>query len=150
MKRRVKGAPEFVIGIDPGANTGYAFMIAGKLKACEAEIPIRIEERVLLIRAAVLDKLTVIVEDTRKFFLPRHLRQNHGQMDKGVGQVHAEMRRWEQFCAHHKIECIMQKPYRGIKKKAGAEDFKVDFPEYEGRTNGHGRDAAYLAASIGR
>lgn len=147
MERRVSGAPPFVVGIDPGASTGYAFICNGKLIACESGLPIEIETKVLTLFRASGPRLLVVVEDTRKLRLPKHLRTNHGQMDQGVGQVHAEMRRWEQFCEHHGIACIMQKPHKGIPKKVTHERLKEDFPEFDGRTNQHGRDAAYLAKS---
>jgi hypothetical protein len=148
MQRRLSGRPKFVIGIDPGRSTGYAFVSQGNLVSCESDIPIRVEQRVLTVFAAAKDDLLVIVEDTRAMRLPKHL-QSSSARDKGVGGVWAEMTRWQEFMEHHGIPCKMQAPSKSIKRKTTAEEFKKDFPDFKGRTNHNARDAAYLAKHFG-
>jgi hypothetical protein len=148
MERRISGRPKFVIGIDPGRTTGYAFISQGTLVSCESDIPIKVEERVLKVFAAAGQDLFVVVEDSRHLRLPKHL-QSSSARDKGVGGVWAEMVRWQDFMEHHGIPHKMQSPSKSIKRKTTQEEFKKDFPDFKGRTNHNARDAAYLAKHFG-
>ena len=143
MNRRVEGRRKFVIGIDPGRTTGYAFFSHGEVVACESDIPIRVEERVLRCFSAAGKDLFVVIEDSRGFRLPKSL-QSSSSRDKGVGSVWAEMTRWQEFMEHHGIPHRMQPPTKGIPRKTTSEQFKKDFPTFKGKTNHNARDAAYL------
>ena len=144
LQRRTTGRPSFVIGVDPGRSTGYAFISKGVLVACESDIPIRVEQRILRVFEAAGADLLVVVEDSRAFRLPKHL-QSSSARDKGVGGVWAEMTRWEEFMTHHGIRHRMSAPSKSIRRKTTQEEFRRDFPDFKGRTNHNARDAAYLA-----
>ena len=139
------------IGIDPGVNTGYAiwssrskqFLVVESKAAVEAEVDVVAYWNMSLASMAspAPTDIHVVVEDTRKLRLPKHL-QSAGRT-KGAGSVGRDMQRWAEFLTHHGIPHTMApmspKEFRtmddaAFRKKTG----------WDKRTNEHGRSAAGL------
>lgn len=135
--------PKLWIGVDPGVNTGYAvwrtatqrFDVVTSAKACVVET---------WIAGYLPGDIHVVVEDTRKLRLPGRLQQRDAY--KGLGSVHRDMQRWEEWLEHHGFRFTMAglspKPFR-----TGDDKWFKRVTDFEGRTNEHGRAAAGLVYS---
>lgn len=129
------------IGIDPGTITGLALWDSKEQKFIEIQSCGIIEamELVLHYCSASCFGFMVRVEDARK-------RKKFGTQDwnpkkyQGVGSVKRESAIWQEFLSHHDIPHVMVHPRL---TKLNAEKFKI-ITNWEGRTNGHMRDAAML------
>jgi len=131
----------YLIGIDPGTNTGLAVVEHGTLIRVTSMLPCEAEDAIMHYRS--LETIHVHVEDTRHLRLPRALQKAGDSYLKGVGSVHAEMRRWEQWLKHRAIPHTM----RGLSPKmfrTGDAAWFARVTGYGGRTNEHGRAAAGL------
>lgn len=146
MLQNVKGAASIYVGVDPGTHTGLAvwdksfqrFLRVESMKAVEAEVEIM---QLYASLAAHQRKLMVIVEDTRKLRLPKHL-QSPGRA-RGAGSVARDMGRWQEWLEHcgipHQMAPMSPKEFRTgddawFRKKTG----------WDKRTNEHSRSAAGL------
>lgn len=154
MTGRVKHGKHHVhlwIGIDPGRHTGVAvwsskaqqLLCVESMKAVQAEIKV-MNYWTMSLGSMSSDSpvhIHVVVEDTRDLRLPAKL-QNSGRL-KGVGSVHAEMRRWSEFLSHHGIIHTMA----GLSPKQfreGSAEWFNKHTGWTGRSNDHGRCAAGL------
>lgn len=130
-----------LIGIDPGANTGYAriknskLVEVGSMWAVKAEIEIQLESARL---SGIDGTLKVFIEDARQ----RKWVTGGREKLQGVGSVKGECRRWEQFCETHDIDYELVAP-KNNKTKTTASEFRR-ITGWQQRTNEHGRDAAML------
>ena len=130
-----------LIGLDPGASTGVAIYIGGKLDKLETVEPWRIPE---VIQAHGAHR--VVFEDSRLtsyMFTTVKSRPAALKMARNVGEIDAWSKLIVAVCEQLKI------PAHGISpKQKGA---KLDAKEFErltgwtGRTNSHERDAAMVA-----
>lgn len=137
--------PNYYIGIDPGTHTGYAVWsthtkalnFVGSMRTCEAE------DMILKIFVGQAPTFHVIVEDTRSLRLPRALQKAGDSYLRGVGSVHRDMSRWEEWLTFHKIPFTMAGLSPKVFRTGNAEWFRK-FTGYQGKTNEHGRAAAGL------
>lgn len=150
MQRRVDtsaGRPRYYIGIDPGTATGLAVWDSATRSYVDitSGTAVAMEQRVMHIRAIYAPiRVQVVIEDTRKLRLPKHLQTNSsGAQDHNVGMVHRDMSRWEEFCQHHSLDFVMQPISKHIKRKMKSADFRA-MTGWEKRTNEHERDAACI------
>jgi hypothetical protein len=139
--------PRFVIGIDPGSNTGWAswdrteknFVDIRTMSPAQTIIELH---KLLPMKSAI----EVVCEDAR-------LRKWYGDADKrqarsgpgireGVGAVKARCADIEEACKILGIPCRMVKPTAGASKWTA--DYFKEVTGWQGRTNEHGRDAAIL------
>ena len=128
--------PIYLIGIDPGVQTGYACSVNGELQDVIGGLAVEVERRV---RQFNTENTMVFIEDARK----RDWFGNTGpERWKGAGSIMRDCHRWQQFCEYYAI------PFRLIAPKANMTklDQKVfqKITGWKGRTNEHGRDAAML------
>lgn len=130
---------KLLIGIDPGVNTGVAVTENGRLRLITSMQAVAAEDYVL--GTAKDFDVHVYVEDTRNLRLPRSMQSQH--REKGVGGVHRDMGRWQEFLTFHNIPHTMTglspKPFR---VNDGAWFNKIT--GWTQRTNEHGRAAAGL------
>lgn len=135
------------IGIDPGAQTGYAAWDANAKKLAAVHT-LKIHEAmayVLQIKAAGLLH-SVTFEDARQRTWygsadARQARSGPG-IREGVGSVKRDCSIWEEFLSAHGIAFKAIKPAAGSTKWA-AEPF-AKRTGWTGRTSEHARDAALL------
>jgi hypothetical protein len=130
-------------GIDPGVNTGLAYVHDGELKACITTNNVEAMEKVL---ASKFDgqRITVVFEDARqRKYLPRerNASEYRGKL-MGAGSVKRDCEIWQTFCEVHCIPFIAVPPRAGATKWT-AETFR-NVTGYKGRTSNHARDAALL------
>ena len=132
----------YYIGIDPGTNTGWAIWDkltktlteVTSMKAVEAEA-------ILLDIWKGREDFVVMVEDTRKLRLPRSKQEHGPSAMKGIGSVHRDMGRWEEFLTHHRMPFRMKPLSSNVLRKAKSDVF-TKYTGWTARTNEHGRDAA--------
>ena len=130
-----------ILGIDPGAHTGVAVYIGGKLDKLSTVEPWRIPE---VIQAFGADR--VVFEDSRLtsfMFTTVKSRQAALKMARNVGEVDGWCKLIVAVCEQLKI------PAHGISPKAkgaklGADAFKR-LTGWDGPSNEHTRDAAAIA-----
>jgi len=153
QQRYGKSKVRFSFGVDPGRDTGVALYDrhAKQLRMCRSMKPVEVEA--LILAAVDLykkqgDDYLITIEDTRGRSLPRALQSdpNDGKV-RGVGMIHAEMNRWQEFCEFHKLNFRMVFPSKSIKRKVKDDEFKRD-TGWEKRSNHNMRDAAYLAMAL--
>lgn len=130
-----------VIGVDPGASTGVAEYLDGKLNALATIQPTRI--------GAMLENVgadLVVYEDSR---LQSHVWTRvkspaaAAKMARNVGQIDAWCQTIEAECARLGIKCIGISP-KDKGAKLNAEQFKA-VTGWDGRNNEHERDGAMVA-----
>lgn len=127
-----------VIGIDPGAHTGFAVMNNGRLTCVETKL---LHQAVFCIynwhQQGV--PLKVYVEDARQ-------RKWYGERSysklQGAGSIKRDCSVWDEFLTDLGIDHQMVPPQVGGTKLT-AEAFSR-ITGYKGRTSEHGRDAAML------
>lgn len=136
----------FHIGIDPGANTGVAMWdkkaqaltFVGSMLAVEAE-----EFVDSMVEKHFTEGVMVHVEDTRNMKMPAE-KQKSQQMLRGVGSVHRDMTRWEQYL-QHKGHTFVMRPLTKSQLRKSTDEFFRRVTGWNQRTNEHGRDgAAYV------
>lgn len=134
-----------VIGIDPGAHTGFALWDAAHLQLRRVE-SMSIAEAQQEIREAWWNQTLdlVIVEDARKrtFFRRMDILQaKYGAaVREGAGSAKREASIWEEFLKILGVPYVMLSPRR---TKTKAPRFQLQ-TGWKGRTNEHARDAAML------
>ena len=129
-----------ILGIDPGANTGLAFFIGGKLLRLETTTPWGIAY------ALRNDISRVVFEDCRLqsnvWITGKVTRPVALNMARKIGQVDAWCSLIVALCAEQKITC------HGISPKAKGEKLNaVQFAKltgWIGKNNQHERDAAMV------
>jgi hypothetical protein len=138
----------YVIGIDPGVNTGFAVWnrTEKKLTRCDS-LMIHEAMRVIESMNNAPYPIFVRVEDARLNVLPAKLRKLH--REQGAGSIKRDSQIWEDFLTDMDIPFEMTDP-RKPPKIAGKKGKDMDSAEFQrltgwqGRTNEHARDAAML------
>ena len=129
----------FIIGIDPGVNTGLSIWNPQTQLFVEVTcVPIhKALEKVFYTNH--LNTIFVRVEDAR-------LRKWYGKVGRevlqGVGSVKRDCKIWEDFLKDMNIDHEFAHPLKGGTKWT-AEQFKK-YTGWSGQTNEHGRDSALL------
>lgn len=131
------------IGIDPGVNTGIATWNAAtkKFVSVQSMSAIKAETTILAMQKLWGDRMTVLVEDSRSNYVPPDMRRP--EQIKGVGSVHRDCSRWQEFLEYHQVKHAMMPLSRNPLRKSSSADFKR-ITGYQDPTNAHGRDAAAL------
>lgn len=137
---------KYYIGIDTGANTGFAVWFRDKKELmCVDAIKIHIAmDRVFILNKANPGLIFVRVEDARlRKWIPRQkdAKTESGRRE-GAGSVKRDASIWEDFLKDLGIDYEMVAP-KDNKTKVDAVYFKR-LTGYQGSTNGHGRDAGML------
>lgn len=135
------------IGIDPGAQTGYAAWDSAEKRLASVRT-LKIHEAMHYIlevrRAGMLHSVTFEDARLRTWFgkMDREQAKYGAAVREGVGSVKRDCTIWAEFLADLGI------PYKAIKPQAGATKWKADvFAQrtgWTGRTSEHARDAALL------
>lgn len=133
----------FIIGIDPGVNTGIAVWDYNKKKLIEvATIPIHMAMELVIGYNTGNCTALVRFEDARQ----RKWFGNAGREQlQGAGSIKRDCGIWEDFLKHHKIPFEAVAP-KNNKTKLSQVVFKK-MTGWETRTNEHGRDAAMLVVN---
>lgn len=133
--------PPTVMGMDPGAHTGVALYRGGTLVALETITPREIAAKLADVMPARL-----VFEDSRlESFVWTSASSKAAalKMARNVGQIDAWCTLITEICADLGIPC------HGISPKAKGAKVAADafgrITGWEGRTNGHERDAAMVA-----
>ena len=137
------------IGIDPGTNTGVAMWdkktqrltFVGSMLAVEAE-----EFVESMVAKHFAEGVMVHVEDTRKLVVSKSKRDNNSanRYDKGIGSIHRDMSRWEEYL-QHKGHTHVMRPLTKSQLRKCTDEFFRRVTGWNQRTNEHGRDgAAYV------
>lgn len=132
---------KIVLGIDPGANTGFAVFEDGKLVGLQTGSP---WDMAGLIRAMKPDR--VVFEDSR---LQSNVWSAVGskaaacKIARNVGQIDAWCSYILAVCEQARVPVLSISP-KGKGKKVGAEEFER-ITGWSGSSNQHNRDAAMVA-----
>ena len=130
-----------ILGIDPGANTGVATYIGGKLAHLDTIAPVDIAARIELARPA-----RVVFEDSRlESYVWSQIKSRPAalKMARNVGEVDAWCKLIVAVCAKFDIPAHGISP-KGKGAKVGAEQF-ARITGWDKRCNEHERDAAMVA-----
>lgn len=130
-----------VVGIDPGANTGFAVYIGGELISLSTIDPVHIAEA---IRNTRPDR--VIFEDSRLtsfVFTTTLSRPTALKMARNVGQVDAWSRLITSVCELLSIPCLGISP-KQKGKKLNSKEFST-LTGWTKKSNEHERDSAMVA-----
>lgn len=129
----------FVLGIDPGANTGVAYFEAGKLARLQTIAPHELFGVIIIAKR-------VIFEDSRLISHVYTTATNRAaalKMARNVGEIDAWCKLIVAYCELHHI------PAHGISPKGkGAKVDAAQFAKltgWAGKSNQHERDAAIVA-----
>lgn len=131
-------AEKYLIGIDPGVQTGLSAWDGKKLVVVESTVIHRAMDKLKNWTAAGY-MLLVRLEDARK-------RTWFGKAGReqlqGAGSIKRDCKIWEDFLTDNKIPYELVAP-KNNKTKMNADLFKK-ITGWTGITNEHGRDAAWL------
>ena len=130
-----------ILGIDPGANTGVATYIGGKLAHLDTIAPVDIAARIELARPA-----RVVFEDSRlESYVWSQIKSRPAalKMARNVGEVDAWCKLIVAVCAQLDIPAHGISP-KGKGAKVGAAEFER-ITGWTGASNEHERDAAMVA-----
>lgn len=131
----------YIIGIDPGTETGVAFwdVIEKKLTRVETKQIHQVLHLVYTAFSIGIPPVMIIVEDA-------HKRQWFGKSGpekwQGAGSIKRDCSIWRDFLEDHKFPHYMPAPKAG-KTKLNQEEFKALTGWYK-QTNEHSRDAGML------
>lgn len=134
---------DYIIGIDPGVNTGFAvWSVAEKKIIHVATYPIH--QAMQKVREySQYKKVCIRIEDAR-------LRRWFGSAGRahlqGAGSVKRDCKIWEDYLNDLNINCEFVPP-KNNRTKLTAETFRR-LTQYEGRTTEHSRDAAMLVYQL--
>ncbi len=125
-----------IIGIDPGVNTGVAIWDTDK-----KEFSFIASMNILMAMETViqLQPNAVYIEDARK---RKWFGESGRERLQGAGSIKRDCQIWDDFFRCNEILHYWIAP-KNNKTKMDAEQFKR-LTGYQGRTNGHGRDAGAL------
>jgi hypothetical protein len=134
---------EFIVGIDPGKNTGISVYSIEKgclIQVHSSGIYEAMETIRILIARQV--KLKIIFEDARK----RGGKKDPSRL-QGVGSVKRDSAIWQEFCEYYSID------YKAIPPMKNGTNWDKDkfrkVTGWTGRTNQHSRDAGVIAFAYG-
>lgn len=128
---------DYIIGIDPGVNTGFAVWNGTEFVEITSTNIITATEKV----KTLADNFNVMVyyEDARL----RHWFGKSGREKlMGAGSVRRDSQIWETVCNLLNIPFVAVAPKDNM-TKLNAKQFEM-YTGWKGRTNEHGRDAAML------
>jgi hypothetical protein len=130
---------DYIIGIDPGTNTGFSTYSTAedRIVCCETIMIHTALQRIILI--VPIFKIFVRVEDARQ---RKWFGKNAKGKEQGAGSIKRDCSIWEDFLVNSKIPFEMTSPGK-VKTKVTAEYFKK-LTGYEGKTSEHSRDAGLL------
>jgi hypothetical protein len=131
---------QFLIGIDPGVQTGIALWDRASKSLQKIETVSIIEAQHFLLRQKdQWPHIFLRIEDARQ----RKWFGNAGREKlQGAGSIKRDCSIWEEFCQFHGIEYELVKP-KNNKTKMDADIFKK-CTGWKARTSEHARDAAML------
>ena len=134
----------YVIGIDPGINTGFA-IYDKQGKMLTAVMTLQVHQAFEIIRRMNQDglKLFVRVEDARK---RKRYGANSNAKIQGAGAIKIQCRQWEMLLQQEGISFDLVAP-AAIKTKVDAKQF-WKITGWAGRTSNHGRDAAMMVYGL--
>jgi len=133
-------APEIIIGLDPGEPTGYAKLVNGKL----TEMRTFVWKRDLLELLELLKDHCIGYHTKVRFIIETPPRGSSRARARDLGRCEEKantLKIWIELNGGH---AVLSKPLRDMTKLGGAP-FENIFPEWEGRSSNHARDAAILA-----
>jgi hypothetical protein len=130
---------QFIIGIDPGVNTGFAIWHKPTGKLLEVTSLSIVAAMDKIVKLGPLEIIELRYEDAN---LRRWYGSKGAEVLQGVGSVKRDCNIWAEFCQFHGIKSRAIAPQRGATKWT-AEYFRT-VTKWQGRTNEHGRDAALL------
>lgn len=134
----------YVIGVDPGTNTGIGIRNTQTNKL-EDVASMSIHKALMLFIngrfSTIKEQIFVYVEDARKN--PQNAYFAGKQNRIGLGSIQRDAKIWEDFLEDMNIAFKMVKPNSKFTKLT-AKQFS-SFTGYEGRTNEHSRDAGMIA-----
>lgn len=136
---------DYIIGIDPGVNTGYAVWDNRKktLKKVETHIACYVEN---ICRMGFGTGKTVLVrfEDAR---LRTWFGKEKGVKQlQGAGSIKRDCQRWEEFLTYYEIP-FEEVPPRNNRTKMSAAEFEK-LTGWKGKCSIHARDAAMLCFGL--
>ena len=137
---------KYIIGIDPGVNTGFAVWSREKKEFVVVTCD-KIHEAMTMVRVAVqnygIEDVFVRMEDAR-------LRTWFGNSGKeqlqGAGSIKRDCGIWQDFLIDLGLQYELVPPKKN-KTKVSAAWFKT-VTKWTGRTNNHARDAAMLVLNF--
>jgi hypothetical protein len=136
---------DYIIGIDPGVNTGYSVWsrLEKKLLHVTTLVAAKAEDNIKRIMA--LDAVFLVrFEDAR---LRTWFGKEKGRDQlQGAGSIKRDCQRWEEFLTHYEIPFEEVAPINN-RTKMSADEFKR-LTGWEGRTSNHARDAAALVFGL--
>ena len=134
---------DYIIGIDPGVNTGFALWNRNEKRLLEVKTLMAIQAEKFIIDFLLLKSLLVRFEDAR-------LRTWFGKAGKeqlqGAGSIKRDCSRWEEFLTYYDIPFEEVAP-KNNRTKISAEEFKR-LTGWNERCSEHARDAAMLCFGL--
>jgi hypothetical protein len=135
---------KWMVGIDPGVQTGFALYNREKKSFVMIETTSIINALLYLYKYSEKESVLVRIEDARKrTWLPKEKNDSEyrGKL-MGAGSVKRDSQIWEEFCLHQGIEFELVPP-KNNKTKLDANLFSK-YTGWRMQTSVHGRDAAML------
>ena len=146
--KRLEDMAKYLIGLDPGTNTGLAIWDAIERRFVRLEtlgIVTAMAELVQFLRyhGAMTDCAFYIEDARQRQWLPRerNLSEYRGKL-MGAGSVKRDCAIWEEFAIYYGIPLNLVPPRKGL-TKWDADTFNK-MTGWKGRTSNHARDAALL------
>ena len=131
-------SPEkYLIGLDPGVDTGYSAWNGNQLVIVSSDMIHRVMAKIK--KWNEVYRILVRMEDARK---RKWFGQSAREQLQGAGSIKRDCKIWEDFFKDNKIAYELVAP-KNNKTKMSADTFKR-MTGYKGLTNEHGRDAACL------
>jgi len=136
---------DYIIGIDPGVNTGIAVWDNKLRKLSYVSTNIAVYAEIHIMHFINNDCKTLVrYEDAR---LRTWFGKEKGTAQlQGAGSIKRDCQRWQEFLTHYEIPFEEVAP-RNNRTKMTAKEFKM-LTGWEGQTNEHGRDAAMLVFGL--
>lgn len=138
----VSRTARYVIGIDPGVNTGIAVWDRHTQQFTDIRTLGILDAMEVVLKVSRLDGgVCLRVEDPRQI---SNSRPGSRAMAQGVGSVKRDAKIWEEFVEKHELPCRFIAPSKRTLTKTPQHDFNR-WTGWKGRTSNHARDAAMLA-----
>jgi hypothetical protein len=135
---------DYIIGIDPGVNTGMAILDAENSALIHIKTVGIITAMASVINHSMVGKgVFVRFEDAR--LRTWFGKAGRGQL-QGAGSIKRDCQIWEEFLTYHNIPFEAVAP-KNNRTKVDAAEFKK-LTGWQGKTNEHGRDAAMLVFGL--
>jgi len=128
---------KYLIGLDPGVETGFAVWDGKKLIMVESDMIHKVMQKIK--NWSEEYKLLIRLEDARK---RNWFGESGREQLQGAGSIKRDCKIWEDFLTDNKIPFELVAP-RNNKTKIDANVFKK-ITGWKNQTNEHNRDAAML------